>query len=321
MCQLLGMNCASPTDFNFSFRGFARRGGDTDKHEHGWGLAVYEGSGQGVRAFHDPLPAARSSVAEFVSRYPIKTCNMMAHIRYATRGGVGLENVHPFQREMWGIQWCFAHNGDVPNFSPAGGGGGGDDDEEKKEGGAMRPSPLLGRTREAFYHPVGDTDSEAVFCAILNGLRAEFSVLPTLPVLYETIQRFCDEIINVGGGGGCGGGPSSSSSSATILNFLLGCGRYTLFAYSWPGSRPGSSVWNGLHYVVRRPPFSTASLSDVDCTVDFARETSKGDRVAVIATAPLTKDEDWKEFRRGQLLIFNMGLTYSEFYNCGEMER
>lgn len=37
MCQLMGMNCAALTDFTFSFRGFARRGGDTDVHSHGWG--------------------------------------------------------------------------------------------------------------------------------------------------------------------------------------------------------------------------------------------------------------------------------------------
>ena len=33
----MGMNCAALTDFTFSFRGFARRGGDTDVHSHGWG--------------------------------------------------------------------------------------------------------------------------------------------------------------------------------------------------------------------------------------------------------------------------------------------
>jgi predicted glutamine amidotransferase len=109
MCQLLGMNCATPTDFSFSFRGFAKRGGETDKHEHGWGLAVYEG--RGLRTFLDPLPAAKSPVAELVERYPMKTLNMLAHIRYATQGGVNLENVHPFQREMVRHQWssllCF----------------------------------------------------------------------------------------------------------------------------------------------------------------------------------------------------------------------
>ena len=111
------------------------------------------------------------------------------------------------------------------------------------------------------------------------------------------------------------------NNSATILNFLLECGRYMLSAYSWPGFRPGYSVRNGLHYMVRRPPFSTASLSNVYCTVNFARKTSRGGIVAVIATASLTKDKDWKEFRRGQLLMLDRGLPYSEFYDFVEVER
>ena len=98
LCQLLGMNCARPTDCTFSFTGFTRRGGDTDKHSDGWGLAFYEG--RGIRTFLDPLPAAHSPIAKFMTDYPIKTHNMLAHIRYATHGTVLLENVHPFQREM-----------------------------------------------------------------------------------------------------------------------------------------------------------------------------------------------------------------------------
>jgi len=291
MCQLLGMNCATPTDFNFSFRGFARRGGDTDKHQHGWGVAIYEG--RGLRTFLDPLPAAQSKVAEFVQSYPMKTLNMMAHVRYATQGTVSLENVHPFQREMWGINWSFAHNGECPKYS-----------------GDLKNHPLLGRTKrcDLCFHPVGDTDSEAVFCALLNALRAEFSTLPTLPVLYETIQRFCAEII-------------AGEEELTILNFLLGCGEFTQFAYSWPGARPGSKVWNGLFYTIRRPPFSTAKLADVDYSVDFSQCTSPHDRVAVIATAPLTVDEEWTEFKKGQLLMFDNGLPFSELYDCHEVEQ
>jgi hypothetical protein len=33
MCQLLGMNCNTPTDVTFSFTGFAQRGGRTDLGE------------------------------------------------------------------------------------------------------------------------------------------------------------------------------------------------------------------------------------------------------------------------------------------------
>ena len=71
MCQLLGMNCAAPTDCTFSLKGFCRRGGATDIHSHGFGLCVYEG--RGVRTFHDTLPACQSPIAELVQKYPIRT--------------------------------------------------------------------------------------------------------------------------------------------------------------------------------------------------------------------------------------------------------
>mmetsp|Transcript_27935 Transcript_27935/g.47453 ORF Transcript_27935/g.47453 Transcript_27935/m.47453 type:complete len:536 (-) Transcript_27935:1049-2656(-) len=305
MCQLLGMNCASPTDFNFSFKGFKCRGGETDVHAHGWGLAIYEG--RGVRTFHDPLPCAASPIAEMVSSYPIKTLNMMAHIRYATQGAVSLENVHPFTREMWGIQWTFAHNGEVPKFTVPR-----NPQEENNSnnfcGGTTTDIPLLGKCMKAVYHPVGDTDSEAVFCAMLNALRAEFTTLPTLPVLYEAIQRLCCEIVR-------------GHEEKTIFNFLLGCGQFTMFAFSWPGSRDGSKVWNGLHYLVRWPPFSTAVLKDVDYAVDFSKTNTANDRVAIIATKPLTTNENWKEFKKGELLMFSNGLPYSKPYELCQVER
>jgi glutamine amidotransferase len=303
------MNCATPTDFNFSFRGFKCRGGNTDIHAHGWGLAIYEG--RGVRSFHDPLPCAQSPIADMVSKYPIKTLNMMAHIRYATQGSVSLENVHPFQREMWGMEWTFAHNGEVPKFTrpkenPQ--------ELESVEGssstccGGMEGMPMLGGCTEAIYHPVGDTDSEAVFCAMLNALRSEFKTLPTLPVLYEAIQRLCSEIVQ-------------GHEKETIFNFLLSASQYTMFAFSWPGAREGSKVWNGLHYLVRYPPFRTAKLSDVDYAVDFNETNDENDRVAIIATKPLTTNENWKEFGRGQLLMFDNGLPYSRPYECAGIER
>jgi predicted glutamine amidotransferase len=83
MCQLLGMNCAAPTDFSFSLKGFVERGGNTDVHGHGWGLMLYEG--RGLRSFHDTLPACKSPIAEMVQKYPMRTYNMLAHIRYVSQ--------------------------------------------------------------------------------------------------------------------------------------------------------------------------------------------------------------------------------------------
>ena len=48
MCQLLGMNCNVPTDIVFSLTGFQQRGGATDEHADGWGIAFFEGKGYRV---------------------------------------------------------------------------------------------------------------------------------------------------------------------------------------------------------------------------------------------------------------------------------
>ena len=100
-CQLLGMNCANPTSFALSlWPDFCQRGGSTDVHADGWGLAYYDMPGQGgLRQFHDVEAASTSPLASFLGQQPILTKNMLAHIRYATTGEVDLCNVHPFTRE------------------------------------------------------------------------------------------------------------------------------------------------------------------------------------------------------------------------------
>jgi predicted glutamine amidotransferase len=281
-CQLLGMNCKNPTDFTFSFQGFCKRGGETDIHKDGWGLAFYQD--QGLQQFHGTEAASSSPLADYLGKNPIRTLNMMGHIRYATVGKVDLANVHPFSREMWGIQWCFCHNGEVPMFT----------ENPRKRLKALGPSNSPCK-EEAYYHPIGMTDSEATFCAILNALRVRFQTLPSLPALYEALQELCEEIVGY-------------DREATIFNFLISCGPHTLWAYSWPGSRPGSKVWNGLYYAVREYPFSEfVQLCDVDYSLNFRKLTEKDDCVSVIATKPLTKDEEWKELSRGQLILFDQG--------------
>ncbi|WP_081905521.1 class II glutamine amidotransferase [Janthinobacterium agaricidamnosum] len=149
MCQLLGMNCNVPTDIVFSFTGFAMRGGHTDTHHDGWGIAFFEGAG--VRHFVDHQAAIASPVAELIKHYPIKSTNVIAHIRKATQGRVALENCHPFVRELWGRYWVFAHNGDLKDFAPV---------------------------LDGSYRPVGCTDSERAFCYLLQQLQARFGAVP-----------------------------------------------------------------------------------------------------------------------------------------------
>ena len=170
MCQLLGMNCNVPTDIVFSFTGFSTRGGQTDHHSDGWGIAFFEGNG--VRHFVDYQAAVASPVADLIRRCPIKSKNVFAHIRKATQGQVALENCHPFVRELWGRYWVFAHNGDLKAFAP-------------QLNGAFRP--------------VGNTDSELAFCYILQELRLRFGEnLPSTAQLTTALQELTTEIAEHG---------------------------------------------------------------------------------------------------------------------------
>jgi predicted glutamine amidotransferase len=257
MCQLLGMNCNVPTDICFSFTGFQARGGLTDHHTDGWGITFFEG--KGVRQFLDPNASARSPVADFIRTYPIKSKNVIAHIRKATQGEVKLENTHPFVREMWGQYWSFAHNGDLKNFRPE----------------------LDGR-----FTSVGSTDSEKAFCYILQELQKTFGEkIPSMTDMGLKLHSITIELANFG-----------------IFNFLLSNGEFMMAHCS-----------TRLASVVRKAPFTTAHLKDQDVAVDFSSVTTDKDRVAVIATNPLTENENWTTHSPGTLLLFVEGEIVHEY--------
>lgn len=251
MCQLLGMNCNVPTDICFSFSGFQARGGATDVHSDGWGIAFFEG--KGTRVFLDPQASCNSPLAELVRHYPIRSTNVIAHIRKATQGAIGLENTHPFMRELWGRYWIFAHNGNLMDFQP----------------------PFDGS-----FLPVGLTDSERAFCWMLQSLRQRFPTeAPDALALFEAIHGLTLEVARHG-----------------EFNFLLSNGD-ALYAHAS----------TKLSYVVRQAPFTLAHLKDRDLTVDFSSVTTPDDRVAVIATQPLTDNEVWTEMPAGTLWKFEQG--------------
>ena len=251
MCQLLGMNCNVPTDICFSFEGFHRRGGLTDDHADGWGIAFFEGAG--CRVFLDSKSAVESPIAALVRNYPIHSMNVIAHIRKATKGAVALENTHPFVRELWGRYWIFAHNGTLEDLSPPAG---------------------------EFFRPVGTTDSERAFCHMLERLRSRYPHgEPPLADIFSTIAELTRELAPHG-----------------RFNYLLSNGEFLI-----------AHCTDKLCYVLRHAPFAQAHLIDQDVTVDFSALTTPDDKVAVIATAPLTDNEKWTEMRPGELLVFRHG--------------
>ena len=54
-----------------------------------------------------------------------------------------------------------------------------------------------------------------------------------------------------------------------------------------------------------------SSIADEDLSVDFAALANPGDRVAVVATEPLTTGEPWRAFAPGELRVFRGGCAVS----------
>lgn len=288
MCQLLGMNCNTPTDIGFSFTGFRKRGGLTDHHTDGFGIAFFESVADsdnleettapfsskkttknsdnppqktGLRLFYDDKPSYLSPVADLVNHYPIKALNVIAHIRKATQGKTSLANTHPFVREVWGEQWAFAHNGQMnPAFIK----------------GYQR---LSSNGNAEFYQAVGDTDSEMAFCYLLNRLKSTFKKRPDDKTLFEFLTAQCRYLAANG-----------------LFNCLLSNGDWHL---AYAGSL--------LFHLTRKAPFGEARLSDDDVTINFKELTQAHDKVTLMATIPLTENENWQQLAVNECVIFRHG--------------
>jgi predicted glutamine amidotransferase len=253
MCELLGMSANVPTDICFSFSGLMQRGGKTGFHRDGWGVAFYEGNG--CRVFHDPDPSAYSEIAHFIKRYPIHSTKVLCHIRKANRGRVCLENTHPFVKQMWGRNWCFAHNGQLKG---------------------VKKSLVL---KDVL--PVGTTDSEHVYCWMLEKIYNKFSTPPKNDrQLWQYIETLAAEVSQYG-----------------VFNFLLSDSKY-LYAHC-----STKLVW-----LTRKSPFGQAALVDEDLEVDFNDVSGKNDVISIIATQPLTHNEVWHKAEKGDFLVFRDGL-------------
>jgi predicted glutamine amidotransferase len=135
------------------------------------------------------------------------------------------------------------------------------------------------------FQPIGDTDSELAFCWILERVVETFGEQEPeeLLAVYRFIAGLADEIRALG-----------------VFNMILSDGRFLMCYCS-----------NNLSYITRRAPFGKAKLIDTDVTIDFDKETTPNDVVTVVATRPLTGNEqwhimqpgDWKLFRRGECLL------------------
>ncbi len=149
VCRLFGFRSVIPSQMHRSLIAAENAlGVQSDRHPDGWGVAYYvDGAPQVTRS---PSHALGDTLFHRVSGV-VSSETVLAHVRKATQGSLGVLNCHPFQ---YG-RWTFAHNGDVPSF------------------GAHRAELLAEVSPRLRRFVLGETDSEVVFFMILTELEAE----------------------------------------------------------------------------------------------------------------------------------------------------
>lgn len=136
--------------------------------------------------------------------------------------------------------------------------------------------------KSGHFRPVGTTDSERAFCWLLGGIRDAFGEdgrSGSITDMASFIKARCDQLRERG-----------------VFNMLFSDSRY-LYAY----------CSTKLSWITRRSPFGSATLHDEELTVDFLKETTPNDVVTVIATEPLTVNEQWQPMQTGELTVFEDG--------------
>lgn len=137
--------------------------GHSVDHPNGWGIAIF--CGKEVNIEKEPVAAYKSSYLKERLRTPLRASNMMAHIRFATRGHMAYENCHPFiKHDQTGRAWTFMHNGTI--FS----------------------CPLLSKY---LYAQSGQTDSERILLYMIDQINAETEKQGRTtqpPPVFETVE-------------------------------------------------------------------------------------------------------------------------------------
>lgn len=262
MCELLALSTSGPTRLTFSLHTLASRGGATGSSRDGWGVAFYQG--QDVALFREPLAAGNSPLVSFLETQGPSTHLAISHIRHATRGAVSFSNTQPFVRELGGRTHVFAHNGDLPGIDSC-------------------EALALGA-----YRPVGQTDSEHAFCALMERLRPLWTGAdpPSLDARLSLLASFAADLRALG-----------------PANFLYADGD-TLFAHGHKRMQPGIGHAGppGLWMLQRHcPPEEPATAHEAGVAI-----VQEERHALFIASVPLT-DEAWQPLAEGDLVAVRQG--------------
>ncbi len=232
----------------------------------GWGLGYYpsgEPSGAILKEPAPPQASMRSQLA--LSWEQVESNVFVLHIRHATWGALSDANTQPFCRTWGRRDWMIGHAGSLDH----------------------KPETL------GVFEPVGSTDTEQMFCMLLNRF-VERNWRSLMDVDLDVVHGWLTELNKIG-----------------ELTLCLTDGRDLLVH----ADHRGVPLWLGM----LSPPYDKIAFGDQDLEVDLTRRGAKSRKGAIICSEQLVAragDADksivWRQLAPGTLMIVREGAVMTE---------
>jgi transglutaminase-like putative cysteine protease/predicted glutamine amidotransferase len=241
----------------------------------GWGLGYYPKGEPSAAILKEPAPPQTSIRSQIALAWEQVASSMFVlHIRHATWGALSDANTQPFARTWGRRDWVMAHAGSLDR----------------------KPAELPGP-----FEPVGSTDTETIFCGLLNRL-VEHGWRNLGQVDLAVLTGWLGELNEVGS-----------------LSMCLTDGRDLLVH----ADRRGVPLWLGT----LAPPYEKIAFGDADLDVDLTRRGAKSRKGAIVCSEPLEprgadaeRALHWRQLEPGRVLIIREGAVIEERSTGGALE-
>ncbi len=244
------------------------------KPPDGWGIGYYPGGEPSASVLKEPAPANGSIRSDIVKAWDhLASSIFVIHIRTATWGQNSDANTQPFSRAYGGREWLIGHSG------------------------SLRDRLVV----DGRFEPVGSTDTELVFCDLLNRIsEAGWKSIGEVDLI-----RFRHELEELNQHGS--------------LSLVMSDGQ-DLVVYA-DAHDEGS-----LHLAQLLPPHGPQlSFGDEDLWVELTRRGEISRKGVVISSTPLQREDgkvlEWTRIPAGHLLVIRQGAIVSEIGGGPEERR
>jgi len=235
------------------------------KAPDGWGIGYYPGGEPSASVLKEPAPESGSIRSELVKVWDhLASSIFIVHVRTATWGQNSDANTQPFSRAHGGREWLIGHSG------------------------SLRERLVPGSR----FEPVGSTDTELVFCDLLERI-AEAGWRSLGECDLSRLRLELEEL-----------------NSHGALSLVMSDGQ-DLLVYA------DAHDEGGLHLCNLLPPHGKSlAFGDDDLSVDL---TSRGDvsrKGVVVSSSPLTRADgramEWTRVPSGHLMILRQGAVIDQ---------